>query len=105
MSGKSRKKTEALLDLDGLDGSQKTPVLKAIEKVSANPLPNTEGGLGKPLGNHQNSKLAKCCKIALIDLGLRVVYLTERESNTIEVFAISHRQDSIIYRMAHKRLT
>ncbi len=43
---------EAAQDLKSLDTTQQKQVLKAIEKVSSNPLPNTEGGYGKPLGNH-----------------------------------------------------
>jgi len=40
---------EAEKDLKELDRSQQLQVLKSIKKVSANPLPNTEGGFGKPL--------------------------------------------------------
>ena len=39
---------EAVRDFQGLDGSVKLTVLKAIKKVSTNPKPNTEGGYGKP---------------------------------------------------------
>ena len=39
-------------DLHRLDKSQRAQVLKAIEKVARNPLPNHEGGYGKPLGTH-----------------------------------------------------
>lgn len=42
---------EALDDLRGLDGSQRILVRKAIQKVTANPLPEYEGGYGKVLGN------------------------------------------------------
>ena len=49
-------------------------VLKAIEKVSQNPLPNYEGGYGKPLGNRVASQLAGYYKIKLRKSGLRVVY-------------------------------
>lgn len=38
---------EALQDLKSLDGMQQKHVLKAIDKVSANPLPTTEGGYGR----------------------------------------------------------
>lgn len=35
---------EAIKDMISLDGSMKKEVLKGIQKVSQNPLPNTEGG-------------------------------------------------------------
>ncbi|MCX6053832.1 MAG: hypothetical protein NTZ74_02760 [Chloroflexi bacterium] len=43
---------EAEGDLKGFDHTQQLHVLKAIKKVSSNPLPNTKGGYGKPLGSH-----------------------------------------------------
>jgi len=36
--------------------------MKGIFKVSQNPLPNTEGGYGKPLGNHSGVNLTACLK-------------------------------------------
>ena len=42
---------DALKDIKRLDGSQRKIVLKAIEKIRTNPLPQNEGGFGKPLGN------------------------------------------------------
>lgn len=49
---------EAEKDLVKFDHSQKLHILKAIEKVSQNPLPDYEGGYGKPLGNHNTARLA-----------------------------------------------
>ncbi|WP_449241426.1 type II toxin-antitoxin system RelE family toxin [Desulfoscipio gibsoniae] len=65
---------EAVEDLKRLDYSQRLLVLKAIDKVSNNPLPQTEGGYGKPLGNRNNTRLAGYLKIKLKKPGLRVVY-------------------------------
>ena len=42
---------DALKDLKRLDGSQRKHVFKAIERIRTNPLPQNEGGFGKPLGN------------------------------------------------------
>ena len=42
---------EALEDLRKLDGTQKILIRKSIQKVCKNPLPENEGGYGKPLGN------------------------------------------------------
>ena len=64
---------EAQDDLDRLDNSAKIQVLKAIKKVSQNPLPHPDG-YGKPLGNHKTSKLSGYLKIKLVQLGYRVVY-------------------------------
>ena len=48
---------EAAKDLKNLAGNQRLMVIKAICKVLQNPLPVTEGGYGKPLGNKQGSDL------------------------------------------------
>ena len=42
---------EALNDLDKLDLELREIVLAGIKKVKQNPLPQSEGGYGKPLGN------------------------------------------------------
>lgn len=65
---------EAEKDLGLLDNSQKIQVLKAIRKVSQNPLPASEGGYGKPLGNMSNTNLTGYFKIKLLKLGIRVVW-------------------------------
>ena len=56
-------------DLRRLDGNQKRAVLKAILRVSQNPLPTSEGGYGKPLGNRAGTRLAGLLKIKLKDQG------------------------------------
>ena len=65
MTWEVRYTEEAKKDFAALDGSQKILVKKAIEKVQQNPLPNTEGGYGKPLSNYNNSKTvqARICNI------------------------------------------
>ena len=47
---------EAAKDLKNLAGNQRLMVVKAIGKVLQNPLPVTEGGYGKPLGNKQGNR-------------------------------------------------
>lgn len=42
---------EAKADLKKIDNSLVKIILAGIKKVSANPLPQSEGGYGKPLGN------------------------------------------------------
>ena len=75
---------EAEKDLESLDSAARLQDLKAIKKVSANPLPNSEGGYGEPLGNHMTSKLAGFLKTKLLKLGLRVVYGLVREKTLCE---------------------
>lgn len=91
-------------DLDKLDRSQQIQVLKAIKKVAQNPLPNYEGGYGKPLGNQSTSKLAGYCKIKLRKLGIRVVYGIVKEDHVMKVIVISVRADDLVYKLAEKRI-
>jgi mRNA interferase RelE/StbE len=49
---------ESLEDIKRLDQSQRAQVIKAINKVAFNPLPQAEGGYGKPLGNKGGTNLA-----------------------------------------------
>lgn len=95
---------EAESDLKSLDRSQQLQVLKAIEKVSENPLPNSEGGYGKPLGNCMFANLTGYLKIKLLKLGLRIVYGLVRDKNTMRIIIISVRDDDTVYIMAKKRI-
>ena len=94
---------EALQDLRALDSTRRARVLKAIEKVSRNPLPNSEGGYGKPLGNRQNSSLAGYLKIKLLKDGLRVVYGLVRDKEVMKIIVISVREDDFEYFEAGRR--
>ncbi len=95
--------TEAKKDLRRLDGSQKAVVGKAIDKVSANPLPATEGGYGKPLGNKGGKNLAGYFKIKLKNHGLRIVYRLERRNDEMVIIVIAARADEEVYEIAAKR--
>jgi mRNA interferase RelE/StbE len=95
---------EALADLKALDHSQQLQVLKAIDKVSQNPLPNIEGGYGKPLGSKSNNNLTGYFKIKLLKLGIRVVYGLVREHGIMRIIVISIREDDIVYEVAADRL-
>ena len=95
---------EAEKDLKRLDRSQQLQVLKAIKKVSENPLPNTEGGYGKPLGNLMSANLSGYLKINLLKVGLRVIYRLEKEDNIMKIIVISVRDDETVYKMAQKRI-
>jgi len=87
-----------------LNASPKTHVAKAILKVSQNPLPQSEGGYGKLLGNRQSSKLAGCLKIKLKSIGLRVVYQLIKEDSVMKIIIISIRDDDEVYREAERRI-
>ncbi|MCI1209191.1 MAG: type II toxin-antitoxin system RelE/ParE family toxin [Treponema sp.] len=96
---------EARRELKELDGSQRKVVLKAIIKVSENPLPYTEGGYGKPLGNKSGNNLTGLLKIKLKASGLRIVYKLERNEpeNSMKIVVISVREDNEVYGIAAKR--
>ena len=79
-------------------------VVKAIGRVSKNPLPQSEGGYGKPLGNNQSSKLAGCMKIKLKSIGIRVVYRLVRVDKVMKIIIISVRNDDEVYKEAERRL-
>lgn len=94
---------DAQEDLKRLDKSQQIQVLKAINKVAINPLPNSEGGYGKPLGNKNNSDLHGFLKIKLLKLGIRVVYNLEIKDNLMRIIIISARADNEVYCIAERR--
>ena len=94
---------EAKTDLRDLDGSQLKSVLKAIKKVSQNPLPVNEGGYGKPLGNKHGKDLTGLCKIKLMKEGIRVVYALIRTETTMKIVVIAARSDDEVYELAGQR--
>ncbi|MCL1832774.1 MAG: type II toxin-antitoxin system RelE/ParE family toxin [Oscillospiraceae bacterium] len=95
---------EVTNDLSNLDNSVKSRVRKSIEKVAQNPLPKSEGGYGKPLGNVDGINLTGCSKIKLLGVGLRVVYKIQRTDNEMKVIIISARSDNEVYIEAEKRV-
>jgi len=95
---------EALRDLQELDNTQRLLVLKGIRKVSGNPVPQSEGGYGKPLGNIGGRNLTGLLKIKLRDAGLRIVYCLERMNERMCVIVISVRDDDKVYHIADQRL-
>jgi mRNA interferase RelE/StbE len=95
---------EAENDLSDLDNSVKARVKKSIEKVAQNPLPKSEGGYGKPLGNVGGTNLTGCNKVKLLGAGLRVVYKIERTDTVMKVIVISARADNDVYAEAQKRV-
>ena len=80
---------EAKKDLKKLDHSVQLQVVKGIEKVRKNPLPNDKGGYGKPLGNKNGINLTNLLKIKFRDLGIRVVYKLEYVDDIMKIIVIS----------------
>lgn len=95
---------EALKDLESLDGSQRIIVRKAIEKVKVNPLPNDEGGYGKPLGHHSGANLTGLMKVKIKKEGIRIVYRLIRTDKSMEIIVIGARKDDSVYKIAQKRM-
>ena len=78
-------------------------VRKAIDRVALNPLPQSEGGYGKPLGNRGGRNLAGLLKIKLRGSGLRVVYGLRREEGAMVVVVVGVRADDEVYEAAARR--
>ena len=91
-------------DLNELDNSQKIQVIKAIRKVSENPLPSTKGGYGKPLGHHASANLVGYSEIKLKKLGIRVIYRIVQEKEVMRIVIISIRGDEQVYKLLHERI-
>ena len=96
--------TEAKHDMRDLSRTQRFQINKAIIKVSKNPLPNSEGGYGKPLGNKQSKNLTGLLKIKLLKLGIRVVYKIIRTDEIMKIIVVAARTDDEVYDIASKRV-
>jgi mRNA interferase RelE/StbE len=88
---------ESLVELKKLDNSAKKIVVKAIEKVAANPISRFEGGYGTPLGNMRGKNLTGLYKIKIKNLGVRIVYKLYKEKGIMRVIAIGMRDDFKVY--------
>ena len=96
--------TEAEKDRDNLERSQRLQVDKAIYKVSQNPLPQNEGGYGKPLGNKQSSNLTGLLKIKLLKLGIRIVYKIIQTDEIMKIIVVAARADDEVYDIVSNRI-
>lgn len=94
---------EADKDLDSLSRKQQVLVKKAIKKVQQNPLPQSENGLGKPLGHKHGMNLTNLLKIKLRGEGIRVVYKLIRTDSKMLIIVIGIREDEEVYEIAHRR--
>lgn len=87
-----------------LDKSVRVQLLKAMDKVSANPLSVYDGGYGHPLANRNGTELAGFLKIKLRAAGIRVVYKLEQRDGKMLVIVIGMRADDEVYETAAKRI-
>jgi mRNA interferase RelE/StbE len=94
---------EAQKDKARLDRTQRIQIDKAIYKVSKNPLPQSEGGYGKPLGNKHSQNLTGLLKIKLKQLGIRVVYKLVRDGEIMKIIVVAARADDEVYDIANRR--
>jgi len=94
---------EATKEIKKLDNSLKKQVLAGIRKVSENPLPQSEGGYGKPLGKSSGTNLTGFFKIKYRGIGIRVVYTLVRTKETMNIIVVSAREDSYCYNKADER--
>ena len=95
---------EAKVDLKEFNKAQRRQIYDAVDRVSINPLPQNEGGYGKPLGHKQGRNLTGLCKIVLKKLGIRVVYEVIRTDEIMEIIVIAARSDEEVYDTAEKRI-
>ena len=94
---------EAKQDMEKLNQAQQRQIEKAVQKVVKNPLPQNEGGYGKPLGNKQGRNLTGLCKITLKKMGIRVVYQLIRTDELMQIIVVAARADEEVYDIAAKR--
>ena len=95
---------EAEKDYKSLSRRQQLLVDKAIKKVKTNPLPQNEGGYGKPLGHKRGTNLTGYLKVKLRGEGIRIVYKLIRTETKMLVVVIGLREDDEVYETAQKKI-
>ena len=95
---------EARKDIKGLDRNQQILVSKAVKKVKTNPLPQGEGGYGKPLGHKAGRNLTNLLKIKLKKEGIRIVYKLIRTDTRMLIVVVGVREDEEVYEIAKRRM-
>jgi len=96
---------EVQKDLEALSRNQLLVVRKAIKKVKVNPLPQDEGGYGKPLGHKHGKNLTGFLKAKLRSHGIRIVYKLIRTETKMLVVVVGMREDESVYELAKKRIS
>lgn len=96
---------EAEKEFGELDKGLQRQVIFGIAKVSQNPLPTTEGGYGKPLGNKNSTNLTGFFKIKYRSIAIRVVYTLAREEDVMNIVVVNKRDEDECYTLAEQRKT
>lgn len=91
-------------DFRQLARNQQLLVAKAIRKIKENPLPQAEGGYGKPLGHKRGINLTGFLKVKLRGAGIRIVYKLIRTDTQMLVVVIGMREDEEAYELAQRRV-
>ena len=91
-------------DYENLNHRQQLIVDKSITKVQENPLPQNEGGYGKPLGHKLGRNLTGYLKIKLRGEGIRIVYKLMKTETKMLVGIIGIREDEEVYEIAQRRI-
>ena len=73
------------------------------EKIAKNPLPDYEGGYGKPLGSKRSFNLTGLLKCKLRKDGIRIVYQVVQRKGAMHIVVIGARTDEEVYRLAAVR--
>lgn len=94
---------EARDDMKKLGEPHKSHVYRAIKKVRTNPLPQSEGGYGKPLGNRSGNNLTGLLKVKLRKDGIRIVYRLERVQHQMLIIIVGIRNENEVYNTAAQR--
>ena len=94
---------EANKDIASLARNQQIIVQKAIKKVKENPLPQSEGGYGKPLGHKHGTNLTNFLKIKLRGEGIRIVYKLIRTQTQMLIVVVGVREEEEVYEIAQRR--
>ena len=95
---------EAEKDFKNLEGNARLIVTKSLKKVAENPLPDNEGGYGKPLGNKNKNNLSGFLKIKIKNIGIRIVYKLIKIENQMLIVVIGARKDNEVYDVAKNRV-
>lgn len=94
---------EAEKEFGELDKGFQKQVIFGISKVAQNPLPSTEGGYGKPLGNKNSQNLTGFFKIKYKSIAIRVVYSLSREDEVMNIVVVNKRDEDECYDLADQR--
>lgn len=86
-------------DISDLAAPVQAQVLKMIKRVATNPLPQSRGGYGKPLGGNLSGLL----KIKLLRAGVRVVYALREIEGEMVLVVVGIRAEGAAYTLAAQR--